>query len=187
MMKRLIADRAANLPRLREILKPHAAVRTCDVGCILLGRILLLITAEDALEEIHRRHIFLLRTKNRCTIARSTAHTYIFFTSTTWTDLHYVHDRVIAAAFLTNHKRYLSIIRKAYCLYVYLYRTTIENSPVSRSSSSAYERVPPRQASPSGRDLSPSALRVPPHVSRPCHVGRDSAPLTAPSPWWSLR
>ena len=64
MMKCLIADRAANLPRLRKVLEFHAAVRTRDMRCVLLSGALLLIAAEDSLQEVLRRNILLLRAEN---------------------------------------------------------------------------------------------------------------------------
>ena len=104
MMKRLIADRAADLPRLREIIKVHPTVRTGNARCILLLRVLLLIAAKQSLQEVIRRNILLLRTKDRRTVARGAAHTYILFTLAARPDLHDVHNRLVAAAFLTDHQ-----------------------------------------------------------------------------------
>ena len=103
MMKRLITDRAADLPRLREIVKVHPTVRTGNALCILFLCVLLLIAAKQPLQEVLRRNILLLRAKDRRTVARGAAHTYILFTLAARPDLHDVHNRFIAAAFFTDH------------------------------------------------------------------------------------
>ena len=64
MMKCFIADGTADLPRLREILKSHAAVRTSDVRCIFLRRGLLLIATENPFQKIICRDILLLCAQN---------------------------------------------------------------------------------------------------------------------------
>ena len=76
---------------------------------VLLCGALLLIASEDTLEEVLRRDIFLLCAEDRRPIACRTAHTYILFTPTARPDLHNVHNRVIAAAFLTDHNDCLSV------------------------------------------------------------------------------